>query len=183
MAKTSFRYHTCSYSGSFLLRTYYAYCCWKKHPAPVDTDNLPFIYRVLYIPSGAGFLPSTVPLFCWCPWPCSWNGNPLKQLRFSLDGMVSYVVCLFFCLLVGLVWFGLVWFGLVCLFVLFCFVLFCFVLFCFVYFFYRTEIQTFHMVDSVTQAASTDSLKNWTGPYQQTPRKIARATPFWSCIE
>ena len=176
MAKTSFRYHTCSYSGSFLLRTYYAYCCWKKHPAPVDTDNLPFIYRVLYIPIGAGFLPSTVPLFCWCPWPCSWNGNPSEATQVFI-GWDGELCCLFIFLFVGwlgLVWFGLVWF--VCLFV-------CFVLFCFVYFFYRTEIQTFHMVDSVTQAASTDSLKNWTGPYQQTPRKIARATPFWSCIE
>ena len=28
------------------------------HPAPVDRQ---FIYKVLYIPGGAGFLPSTVP--------------------------------------------------------------------------------------------------------------------------
>ena len=70
-------------------------------------------------------------------------GIPLKQLRFSLNGMVGYVVCLFFCLLLG--WFGLVWFD-----------LFVF-LFCFVYFFYRTQIRTFHMVDSVTQAASKDT--------------------------
>jgi len=32
-----------------------------RNPAPVDMVNIPlFIYKVLYMPGGAGFLPSTV---------------------------------------------------------------------------------------------------------------------------
>ena len=31
-----------------------------KNPAPVDMVNIPPIHRVLYLPCGAGFLPSTV---------------------------------------------------------------------------------------------------------------------------
>ena len=31
-----------------------------RNPAPVDMVGYPIIYRVLYVPGGAGFLPSTV---------------------------------------------------------------------------------------------------------------------------
>ena len=34
-----------------------------RNPPPVDTVNYPIIYKVLYIPGGAGSLPSTVWLF------------------------------------------------------------------------------------------------------------------------
>ena len=32
----------------------------ERNPAPVDNVVYPIIYKVLYIPSGAGFQPSTV---------------------------------------------------------------------------------------------------------------------------
>ena len=40
-----------------------------RNPAPVDKYFTPLIiYKVLYIPGGAGFLPSTVfELFCFIP--------------------------------------------------------------------------------------------------------------------
>ena len=39
------------------------YCCWFRNPvnSPVEVGSfVPIIYKVLYIPGGAGFLPSTV---------------------------------------------------------------------------------------------------------------------------
>ena len=48
------------------------YCWWFRNPAAQPRPVVhPIIYRVLYIPGGAGFLPSTVSLFCVsnCPYP------------------------------------------------------------------------------------------------------------------
>ena len=58
--------------------TYLRICIWQAHtvdgrnPASVDSYIVyPIIDRFLYIPSGAGFLPSTVPSFKWVLWNVS----------------------------------------------------------------------------------------------------------------
>ena len=45
--------------GLLLLGDLHTYCWWTKSCTTKD-DEYPIIYRVLYIPGGAGFLPSTV---------------------------------------------------------------------------------------------------------------------------
>ncbi len=46
----------------FLLGLWCPYCWWFRNPAnQLRLVVYPIIYRVLYIPGGAGFLPSTVP--------------------------------------------------------------------------------------------------------------------------
>ena len=42
-----------------------SWCCWWKKSCTSWYDKYPIIYRVLYIPGGVGFLPSTV--LSWCP--------------------------------------------------------------------------------------------------------------------
>ncbi len=47
-----------------------------KNPAPVDSKVVyPIIYKVLYIPGGAGFLPSTVDVVVFCPYTLSETNN------------------------------------------------------------------------------------------------------------
>ena len=43
-------------------KRFVSYCCWWTKSCTTKDDDYPIIYRVLTIPGGAGFCPSTVPL-------------------------------------------------------------------------------------------------------------------------
>ena len=57
-----------------------SYCWWTKSCTTKD-DNYPIIYRVLTIPGGAGFLPSTV-------WGFRWVFFFLKELRTGIQSCI-----------------------------------------------------------------------------------------------
>ena len=64
--------------GGYPLGIYYTILLMDKIPAPPRMMIIPFIYRILTIPGGAGFSPSTV-----------WEATPKFTVVLSLEGPMS----------------------------------------------------------------------------------------------